>query len=120
MDLISKIKDNFESDFDLDEDDYFSLMEAVVKLFKNTKYNNLPCDQVTKDLVSITLNFGQPTVGGSHCDYAITDFLNAVDGHYRITEINSDFVEFLKEGINSYALNQTLELEKLRCTVNRL
>lgn len=120
MYLVSKIKKQLEYDFDLDQDDCLEIMGAVVKLFNNTTFDNHSCNQVTKDLVTIAINYGQPTVGGSRCDYAVSDLLNAVEGHYRITNIKPDYVEFLQDGIDKYALNSSREKSQLSLTLKQL
>ena len=120
MDLVNKINDQFNSDFDLDEDDCFEMMGAVVKLFDNTTYNNLPINQVTKDLVVIAINYGQPTVGGSRCDYAISDLLNALENHFQITSIKPNYVKLLKQEINQYALNPDREHRQLSAVLNQI
>lgn len=113
MNLLNKINDQFDRDFDLDEDDCCELMGAVVKLFDNTTFDNRPCNQITKDLIALALTYGQPTIGGSRCDYAISDFLNAVGTHYQITSIKANYIKFLKEGIRKYALNPGREYQQL-------
>ena len=120
MNLIHKIQDQFNQDFDLDEDDCFDLMSAVIKLLKNTTYNNLPINQATKNLVAIAVTYGQPTVGGSRCDYTISDLLNAVIQQFQITSVKLNYVQFLKQGISKYALNPDREYRQLSAVLHQI
>ena len=113
MNLLNKINGQFHRDFDLDEDDCYILMGAVVKLFDNTTFDNRPCNPITKDLIALALTYGQPTIGGSRCDYAIGDFLNAIGNNFRVTSVKTNYVQFLKQGIDKYALNPDREYQKL-------
>ena len=108
------IFDALTYDFDLDEDDVYDLMSAVKPLLNNIDVVQEPTGPNTKAVLTLALCFGQSSIGGSRVDYAVSDILNAFNGHLNITKISHDYLQSLANNIQQYALNPQREFKQIQ------
>ena len=119
-DIRGTVSVSINSDFDIDEDDFYDLMDAVDSLLAGVDWNDQPADDTTKTIINLALAYGQVSVGGSRVDYATSDFIKAVGQHFCITGIEPEYVQMLKGHIKKYAINPTRDAKQLTSAVLNL
>ena len=119
-DIRDTVSAAINSDYDLDEDAYYDIMDAVDSMLTGVNWIDKPADTITKTILNLGLAYGQVNVGGSRVDYATSDFLKAVGQHFYITEIEPEYVQMLRSHINKYAINPTRDAKQLTSAVLNL
>lgn len=119
-DIRSAASVSINSDFDIDEDAYYDIMDAVDSMLTGVNWIDKPADNITKTILNLGLAYGQVAVGGSRVDYATSDFLKAVGQHFCITGIQPEYVQMLRSHINKYAINPNRDAKQLTSAVLNL
>lgn len=119
-DIRSAASVSINSDFDIDEDAFYDLMDAVDSLLTGCDWTDEPADDVTKTILNLALAYGQVNVGGSRVDYATDDFIKAVGNHFCITSLQPEYARMLQGNIKKYAINPKRDSEQLTSAVLNL